>query len=175
MTAIMNPRRTGMMEAAPRSIVANSVSAAPGIENKPIAGGEINIKVALTPGMVMLLASPVAVGVVMGLGWVVLTSMGMALYGREMVAGGIVAVVGGTLAALPVTILMKRGVMAIMQASLLSMMIRCGAILMGLLLAMGPGWALDKMPLAVWSLCFYFPLLIVETSCIAWLANKSSR
>jgi hypothetical protein len=148
---------------------------APAIENKPIAGGVVTIQVGLTPGMVMLLSGPLAVVLVMTLGWVVRTSFGMPLYGREMIGGGIVNIVGGIFAALPIVLFMKRGVVAIIQASMLAMVVRCGVILMGLMLALGAGWNLDRMPLAVWTLCCYFPLLMAETACIAWLNNKSTQ
>jgi hypothetical protein len=70
---------------------------------------------------------------------------------------------------------MKKGVLAIIQATMFSMVIRCGVILMGLMLAFGPGWNLAKMPLVLWALCCYFPLLIVETTCLAWINNRSAK
>jgi hypothetical protein len=99
----------------------------------------------------------------------------MKVYESEMLGAGIVNVAGAVLSALPVLMLMKRGVLGIMQASLLSMMVRCGVILLGLLLALGPGWGLAKMPLAIWTLCCYFPLLMTETTCLAWLTNRSAK
>ena len=168
MSAVMNHQ---VVEAVARPAVRPEV-AAPARENKPVAG-VITIRLAFTPGLVMLLSAPVAVGVVMALGWVVRTSFSMPLYGHEMIAGGIVNVIGGLVAAVPILIFMKKGVIAIVQATMLSMVLRCGVILMGLMLAFGPGWQLAKMPLAVWTLCCYFPLLIVETACIAWMSQKS--
>src|SRR4051812_37863485 len=80
------------------------------IESKPVAGGEVTIKLALTPGMMLMLAAPATVLVSMVLGWVLLTSVGLPVFAREMSAGAIVNTVGGMVAALPLFLLMNKGV-----------------------------------------------------------------
>jgi hypothetical protein len=144
----------------------------PAIDSTPLAGGPVIIKIALTPGMITLAASPACVLVTMLVGWVLLTSLGMPLFAREMIAGGIVITLGGIMASMPIFLLMKRGAQAIAQGALLGIAIRIGSILMGLMLAMGPGWGHAKMPLVYWILGYYFPLLIVETAIVGWLSHK---
>jgi hypothetical protein len=155
--------------------VSRAVPQGPAIDSTPLAGGQVNIKIALTPGMITLLASPATVLVVMLVGWVLLTSVGMPVFAKEMVGGGTVITLGGILASLPLFLLMKRGAQAIAQAAILGIAVRMGSVLMGLLLAMGPGWGLSKMPLVYWVLGFYFPLLIVETAIVGWLSHKANR
>jgi hypothetical protein len=140
-----------------------------------IAGPELNIRLSLSPRMILLLASPVAVLVSVAMGWLILTSMGMPLYGREMFAAAILNVVGGTVAALPLFFWMKRGAAAIAAGGLVGIAVRCMVILGGLLLAMGPGWQLAKMPLVYWVLGCYFPLLIAETAMVGWLCHRTKH
>lgn len=184
MSAVMN-QSAASLELSDKQIKASAIrpdavaiataAPAPALEDRPLAGPVVTIRLGLTPGTIMLLAGPLAVLLVMGLGWVVLASLGLPRHVPEMIGGGIVNVVGGLLATLPVLFFMKKGVLAILQASMLAMVVRCGVILMGLMLALAPGWNLAKMPLVLWVLCLYFPLLIVETSCIAWLNNRAAR
>jgi hypothetical protein len=144
----------------------------PAIDSTPLAGGEVTIKVAITPGMITLIASPATVLVTMLAGWVILTSLGQPVFAKEMLGGAIVITLGGVLASMPVFLLMKRGAQAIAQGAILGIAIRIGSVLMGLMLAMGPGWGLAKMPLVYWVLGYYFPLLIVETAIVGWLSHK---
>ena len=60
-------------------------------------------------------------------------------------------------------------------ADLLGIAVRCGSILLLLMLAMGPGWGLARMPLVYWVFAYYFPLLSVETGVVAWLSNKAKH
>jgi hypothetical protein len=92
-----------------------------------------------------------------------------------MLAAAIINIVGGTFAALPLLKLMKRGAAAIAVAGLMSIAVRCGMILGGLVLAFGPGWGLEKMPAVYWVLAFYFPLLIAETTMVAWLSYRAKH
>jgi len=151
---------------------ANPAARGPAIDSTPLAGGQVNIKIALTPGMITLAASPATVLVVMLVGWVLLTSLGMPLFAKEMVGAAIVITLGGIIASLPIFFLMKRGAQAIAQGAILGIAVRIGTVLMGLMLAMGPGWGLSKMPLVYWVLAHYFPLLIVETAIVGWLSHK---
>lgn len=142
-------------------------------DRQTLAGPELNIRLSLSPRAILMLASPVAVGVTMLVGWVLLTSLALPLYGREMFTAGLLNVLGGTLAALPLFFRMHKGAIAIAQSGLLGIAIRCVAILGGLLLAFGPGWNLAKMPLVYWVLAGYFPLLIAETFMVAWLSHRA--
>jgi hypothetical protein len=145
----------------------------PAIDSKPLAGGEFTLKFALTPGMITMIAAPVTVLVTMVMGWVLLRSMGQAIFAREMTAAAIVNTAGGMLSALPLFLLMKRGIQSIARAGLMGIALRVGAIMMGLVLTIGPGWGLARMPLVYWVLGLYFPMLMVETATVAWLSHKA--
>ena len=147
----------------------------PAIENKPLVGGEINIRLALSPGMVTLIAAPITILSTMLLAWILVTTVALPLFGSEMIGGALVNTIGGIAASLPLFILMKKGASAIAQAAILGIALRCGTILMGLLIATAPAWGLTRMPLVYWTLAFYFPLLIVETGVVAWLSNKAKH
>jgi len=154
---------------------AASGASAPAIDSKPLAGGQVTIKLAITPGMITLVASPLTVLATMLAGFVLVTSAGIPLFPREMLGAAIVNTVGGILAALPLFLLMKRGAQAIAQGAIFGVAVRIASILLGLILAMGPGWHLDRMPLVYWVLAYYFPLLIVETSIVGWLSHKAKH
>ena len=140
-------------------------------DRQALAGPELRL--ALSPRVLLLLASPLAVGITTLLGWVLLTSLARPVFAREMFAAGIINIVGGTLAALPLFFMMSRGAIAIAKGGLMGITIRVMTILGGLLLAFGPGWGLDKMPLVYWVLAGYFPLLMAETFMVAWLSHRS--
>jgi hypothetical protein len=143
------------------------------VDRQTIAGPELNFRLSLSPRMILLAVSPVSIALTMFIGWVILKSIGQPLYGHEMLAAALINVVGGTLAALPLFFKMKYGTVAIAQAGLMGIVVRCSTILGGLLLAFGPGWGLDKMPVVYWVLAFYFPLLIAETFMVAWLSQRA--
>ena len=164
-----------MQEALAATRVVRPLPTTPAIENKPLVGAEVNIKLSLSPGMVVLIAAPVTVLVTMLVGWLILRTAGMPVYGAEMAGAAIVSVVGGGMAALPLFILMKKGVAAIAQAGLFGIALRIGATLIGLLMAGAPAWGLDRMPLVWWVMGFYFPLLVVETGVVAWLSQKAKH
>jgi hypothetical protein len=174
--AVEQPEVIQTMNATLKAIPARrQAPTGPAIENKPLVGAEINIKLSLSPGMVTLVAAPVAVLVTMLAGWLVLKTVGMPVYAGEMVAAAIVNIVGGVFAALPLFILMKRGAQAIAQAGILGIAMRVGAIMLGLMMAGAPAWGLSKMPLVYWVMGFYFPLLMVETGVVAWLSMKAKH
>jgi hypothetical protein len=145
------------------------------IDSKPLAGGEVTIKLAITPGMITLIASPITVLATMLAGVILVTSVGFPIHPREMLGGAIVTTLGGLLSALPLFLLMRRGALAIAQGAIFGIAIRIGSTLFGLMLAMGPGWGLAKMPLVYWVLGFYFPLLFVETAIVGWLSHKAKH
>ncbi len=172
MTAVMN--QSEMIETVQAARV-HPAALGPAIDSKPLVGSEVTIKLALSPAMITLIVAPATVLVTMLAGWIILTSFAIPVHIPEMIAGGIVNAVGGMLAAIPLFLLMKRGAQAIAQAALLGIAVRCAAILMGLIMALGPGWGLGHMILAYWILGYYFPLLIVETSIVGWLCHKANR
>jgi hypothetical protein len=145
------------------------------VDNQPLVGGEINIRLALSPGTITLVAAPLTVLATMLLGWLLLKSLGIPLYPGEMLAGAIVNTLGGLMASLPLFIRMQKGAAAIAQAGLLGIALRMGMVLLGLLIACAPAWGLDRIPLIFWVMGYYFPLLIVETAVVAWLCNKAKR
>jgi hypothetical protein len=168
---VMKSMQAALNEAAP----VRPTPTGPAIENKPLVGAEVTIRLSLSPGMVTLVAAPISVLVTMLVGWLMLKTAGLPVYPGEMVAGAIVNTVGGVFAALPLFILMKRGAQAIAQAGILGIALRIGAILMGMLIAGAPAWGLSRMPLVYWVMGYYFPLLIVETAVVAWLSNKAKH
>ncbi len=145
------------------------------VDSRPLVGGEINIRLALSPGMITLIAAPVAVAATMVLACILLKTAAMPIAVGEMIGAAIVNVVGGMAAALPLFILMKKGAAAIAQAGILGIALRCGTVLMGLLVAGAKPWGLEHMTLVYWVMGFYFPLLMVETGVVAWLSNKAKH
>ena len=145
------------------------------VDSKPLIGGEINIHIAFSPGMITLLSAPVTVLVTMLLGWLMLKTAGMPVFPGEMVGAAIATVIGGVAASLPLFILMKKGAAAIAQAGILGIALRIGTVLMGLLVAGAPAWGLNRMILVYWVLGFFFPMQIVETAVVAWLSNKAKH
>ena len=151
------------------------IPAGPAVDSKPLVGGEINIHIALTPGMITLIAAPVTVALTMLLGWLLLKTAGMPLYASEMFGGAIANTLGGAAASLPLFILMKKGAQAIAMAGILGIALRVGTVLMAMLVAGAEPWGLQRLVLVYWVMAFYFPLLIVETAVVAWIANKAKH
>lgn len=143
------------------------------VDSKPLVGPSITINIGVTPGTIALLSAPLSVLVTLSAAYVLLTAFQLPLFKNEMVAAAIVNTLGGMLASVPLFILMQKGAKAIAQAGILAIAIRCGVILMGLIVALAPAWQLARMPLVYWVLGFYFPMLMVETVVIAWLANRA--
>src|SRR5436305_644526 len=71
------------------------------VDSKPLIGGEINIHIALTPGMITLIAAPVTVLATMLMGWLALRTLGMPLYAGEMFGGAIANSLGCSATFLP--------------------------------------------------------------------------
>jgi hypothetical protein len=105
-------------------------------------------------------------------GSVVLTVMGAPLYALEMFLSGLINLSGGLAAAMVILVMMRKGVIGVAQAGIVGIALRCGTVLMGLLLVQSSPMAMDRMVLVYWALGFYFPMLIVETALIAWLSNN---
>ncbi len=179
-SAMEQPEAIKSMQAA---LAANAAAAAharqnpkgPAIESKPVIGHEFNIKLALTPGMIALIAAPATILITMLVGWVLVKSAGFPVHAGEMLGGALVNTMGGIAASLPLFILMKRGTAVIAQAGILGIALRIGTVLMGLLLAGATPWGLDRMALVYWTMGFYGPLLIVETGVVAWLSHKAAH
>jgi hypothetical protein len=144
-----------------------------GVDPKPLVGGEINLRLAISPGTITLLATPVTVLVAMLVGWVILHGFGLPTYPGEMLAGAIANTLGGVVAAIPLFIWMRKGAIAIAQAGLLGIALRMGIVLTAMLIALAPAWGLNRAAVVGWVLGDYFPLLIVETALVAWLLQKS--
>jgi hypothetical protein len=164
-----------MQAALSASAPVRAMPTGPAIENKPIVGAEVTIKLSLSPGMVTLIAAPVTVLATMLVGWVLLKSMGMPGYAAEMLGGAIATTIGGVAAAMPMFLLMKRGVSGIAQAALLGIALRIGATLMVMMLAGTAAWGLDRTILAYWVLGFYAPMFMVESAVNIWLSNKAAH
>ena len=145
------------------------------VDAKPLIGGEINIHIALSPGMITLLAAPATVLLTMLIGWFVLRTAGMPVYAGEMIGGAIANILGGVAASLPLFILMKKGAAAIAQAGILGIAMRCGTVVLGIMIAGAPAWGLSRMPLVYWVMAYYFPLMIAETFVVAWLSQKAKH
>lgn len=168
---VMKSMQAALNEAAP----ARPAPTGPAIENKPLVGAEVTIRLSLSPGMVTLVAAPITVLVTMLMGWLLLKTAGMPVYAAEMTGAAIASTVGGVVASLPLFILMKRGVAAIAQAGILGIALRIGATLMVMLAAGATAWGLDRTVLAYWVLAFYAPMFMVETAVIIWLSNKAKH
>jgi hypothetical protein len=151
------------------------VSTGAAVDSRPLLGGEITLHIALSPGMITLVAAPLTVLTTMLLAWLALRTASMPIYPGEMFGGAIVNTVGGMVASIPLFILMRRGAQAIAQAGILGIALRVGTVIVGLLIASAPAWGLHWPFLPYWVLAFYFPMLIVETAVVAWLANKATR
>ena len=142
-------------------------------DRETLAGPELNIRVSLSPRVILFLAAPAAVGLSLLVGWALLRSFALPLHAPELLAAAIINLLGGTLAVLPLFFRMKHGAVAIAQSGLMGIAIRCAVVFGGLVLAFGPGWQLDKMPLVYWTLACYFPMLMAETALIAWLSHRA--
>ena len=164
-----------MQEALAQVPTPKAVPTGDAVDSKPLIGGEINIHLALSPGMVTLLSAPATVLVTMLLGWLMLKTVGMPVYPGEMLGGAIVNIVGGVAASIPLFILMKKGAAAIAQAGILGIALRLGTVLMAMLIAGAESWGLNRMILVYWVMGYYFPMLIVETAVVAWLSNKAKH
>ena len=78
-------------------------------------------------------------------------------------------IVGGILAVLPMIAMMKKGAAAIAKSAILGIVIRSAMVLVGVMLAMGPGWGLAKMPLATIPWCSMYLIHM-----IAWIIARGT-
>ena len=120
----------------------------------------------------LLLVSLVAVGLAMGLGWVILVGGGWTAHTRELLAAGIVNVLAGTLAALPAIMMVGRGGGRVAQAVMAGMLIRVVVDAGGTIILMAPGWAMDKNWLLGFVGAFYCVLLAAESAVAAWVVRR---
>jgi hypothetical protein len=164
-----------MQDALAQVPAAKPLPAGNAVDSKPLVGGEINIRIALSPAMLTLISAPVTVLATMLLAWLFLKTAGMPLHPAELLGGAIVNVIGGAAASIPLMILMKKGTAAIAQAGILGIALRIGTVLLAMLVAGSSAWGLDRMILVYWVMAYYFPMLIVETAVIAWLSNKAKH
>jgi hypothetical protein len=116
------------------------------------------------------LSAPLGVGIVLALGLVICKSFNIG-YRGEMWAAAIVSLVAGTIAVLPLLILMHRGLIVIVRMTMAATAIRVVVMVVGMYLAMGPGWKLSLMPLVVWTMGCYFAMLIAESLATAWVVR----
>ena len=129
--------------------------------------------VGLSLEFVTLLAAPVTVLATMIVGYVVLSVAGLTLHPAEMAAGAVVNTVGGLLAAVALMRMIKKGTSGIAQAGILGIGIRCGAVIVGIMIASLPLFALDRTVLVYWVMGYYFPMLIAESMLVAWLSHRA--
>jgi len=126
----------------------------------------------LTPRSVILLAAPATVVATMMVGYLILTTAGLPLYAAEMMAGAFVNTVGGLLAAIVLMLTINKGAAGVAQAGILGIGLRCGAVLVGILMAGMAVFGLNHGALVYWVMGYYFPLLIVESALVAWLSHR---
>jgi hypothetical protein len=154
----------------PRSKTENSA-----VDPRPIVGPEITLRIGLTPALITLTAAPITVLLTMLLAWFLLKTLAIPLHAPEMLAAALINGLAGIAAALPLLLRMKRGAIALAQAGLIAIGIRMGLVLLGLIAAIAPAWHLDREPLILWVIAFYFPLLITESTLVAWLIKKAKH
>ncbi len=121
--------------------------------------------------MVVACSGPLGIAVVLALGTLVTYSFNLAGYHREMWAAATIGLVAGLLAVLPLLVLMRRGVIAIVRLTMLATGLRIAFMLAGLILASGPGWKLSLTPLVLWVAACYMALLIAESGATAWVVR----
>ena len=66
---------------------------------------------------------------------------------------------------------MGNGVIAIVRLTMVAMALRVVFLVLGLILALGPGWKLSAAPLAIWIGVCYVALLIAESTATAWVVR----
>ena len=119
-------------------------------------------------------AGPVAIAVILALGTLVMYSFNLMAYQRELLAAAIIALAAGLVAVLPLLVLMRHGILAIIRLTMLAAALRVFLMFGGLILAAGPGWKLSIVPLAVWTGACYLALLIAESSATTWVVRDGA-
>lgn len=126
-----------------------------------------------TQRTVLFLVSPLAVGAAMLLAWVVLIGWGWSGHTPELLAGGVLNIVAGTLAVLPTAVLLRHGAARLALGALAATVIRTVVDLAGTLLLLAPGWALERYWLLGFVTAFYLVLLLAETTVTAWVVRRA--
>src|SRR4051812_48294733 len=115
-------------------------------------------------------SGPLAIAGVVLIGLLVSKSFNIG-YRGEMIAAAVVSLAAALIAVAPLIALMGRGVVAILRLTMLATLLRVIVMLIGLYLAMGPGWKLSLMPLVIWSGSCYFAMLVAESAATAWVVK----
>lgn len=124
----------------------------------------------------MLIISPALAVAATGIvGGTILHTLGLPIHAYEMVASFIVNGVGGLLAVAMLIVVMNKGTAVIARVALLGTTLRMGGVLMGTLMALGPGWGMQKMPLMYWILVGYMVLLASESAVGVYLVRRSKH
>jgi hypothetical protein len=119
------------------------------------------------PTPLILAVPPVVVAATAGLGAIFLNAFNLPLHRVEMLTAGAIAIIAGIISMIPIiAAARKKRPDALAIAALLAIGLRLVLMLIGTLLALGPGWSLSQFPLILWILAFYFPLLVAETTTI---------
>lgn len=119
----------------------------------------------------MLCSGPLGIAVVVVMGMVVTHSFNWTGHEREMWAAAVISLVAGLLAVLPMLVWMGHGAIAIVRLTMVATVLRMMLLVLGLVLALGPGWKLSAAPLALWTAGCYVALLIAESSATAWVVR----
>ena len=116
----------------------------------------------------------VATGAVMALAMLVLPLLHRPLYMREMLAAGLVSVVVGLLAVLPMVVLIGRSAILLLRCAVLANMTRLVGVALGaiIVIALAPVH-LHKTVVLLWLAAFYFVLLIAESVASSWVIKHS--
>ncbi len=133
--------------------------------------GMIVIKRSTVMKMILPLAPAVSIAMACLLGLVMLTSFGIASFLPEMTAAAVVNTLGGIMSIGVLLMVADKGAAVISRTALMATAIRMAGVLMGSLMAMGPGWGLHTKPLLFWVLCLYFVMLITESWVAIWLES----
>jgi len=104
--------------------------------------------------------------------WVVATSFTLNFYPSEMLAAGIINGIAGVLAIVPMLLVVGKGTLFIARTALLATTLRMILVLIGLVLAYGPGWHLQHTPIIAWAGLFYAVMLISEGIAVSWVMRR---
>jgi hypothetical protein len=137
--------------------------------------GMIVIRRSTVIKFILPLVPAVSVTLACIVGLVVLTSFGIAAYLPEMTAGAVINAFGGLLSVGALIMVADKGASAIARTAMAGTAIRIVGVLMGTIMAMGPGWGLQNKPLLYWVLNLYFVMLIAESWVAIWLVRKAKH
>ena len=116
----------------------------------------------------------VATGAAMVVAMLIMPLLHRPLYMREMLAAGLVSVVVGLLAVLPMVVLIGQGAILLLRCAVLANMTRLVGVALGaiIVIAMAPVH-LHKTVVLLWLAAFYFVLLIAESVASSWVIKHS--